>query len=80
MHKRKINGPNEVQLHQVLMKTEVSQVIKARHGGLGGAPMGRDKTIGKITAKYYLKGMKELVSDFVCKCHKYQRASNKLAM
>lgn len=74
MHKRKINGPNEVQLHQVLMKTEVSQVIKARHGGLGGAPM------GKITAKYYLKGMKELVSDFVCKCNKYQRASNKLAM
>lgn len=78
MHKRKIN--NEVQLRQVLIKTEVSRVIKACHEGFGGAHMGRDKTIGKITAKYYFKGIKELVSDYVFKCDKCQRASNKPAM
>ena len=78
MHKRKTN--NEVQLRQVLMKTEVSRIIKACHEGFGGAHMGWDKTIGKITAKYYFKGIKELVSDYVSKCDKCQRASNKPAM
>ena len=56
MHKRKTN--NEVQLRQVLMKAQVSRVIKACHEGFGGAHMGRDKTIGKITAKYYFRGIK----------------------
>ncbi|XP_068240319.1 lysine-specific demethylase 5B-B-like [Palaemon carinicauda] len=62
------------------MKTDVNRVIKACHEGFGGAHMGRDKTIGKITAKYYFKGIKELVSDNVFKCDKCQRASNKPAM
>lgn len=75
MHKRKLN--NEVQLRQVLLKTEVDRVIKACHEEFGGAHMGRDKTLGKITAKYFFKGMKESVSDFVSKCDKCQRASNK---
>ena len=56
MHKRKTN--NEVQLRQVLMKAQVSRVIKACCEGFGGAHMGRDKTIGKITAKYYFRGIK----------------------
>ena len=56
MHKRKTN--NEVQLRQVLMKTQVSRVIKACYEGFGGAHMGRDKIIRKITAKYYFKGIK----------------------
>ena len=62
------------------MKTEMNRVIKAFHEEFGGAHMGRDKTIGKITAKYYFKGIKESVSDYVSKCDKCQRASNKPSM
>ena len=59
MHKRKIN--NEVQLRQVLMKTEMNRVIKACHEEFGGAHMGRDKTIRKITAKYYFKASNKVL-------------------
>lgn len=78
MHKQCKNG--EIKLRQVLMKMEVSRVIKACHDGFGGAHLGRDKTVGKIAAKYFFKGIKERVNDYISKCDKCQRASNKPAM
>lgn len=58
---------NEVQLRQVLMKTEVSRVIKACHEGFGGAHVEWDKTTENILATHYFKGIKEPVSDYVFK-------------
>lgn len=78
MHKQRRKG--EVQLRQVLMKAEVSRVIKACHEGFGGAHMGRDKTVGKVTAKYFVKGIKEIVIDYISKCDKCQKAANKPSM
>ena len=62
------------------MKADVSRVVKACHEGFGGAHMGRDKTVGKITAKYFIKGIKDIVIDYISNCDKCQKAANKPSM
>lgn len=78
MHQQRRKG--EIQLRQALMKAEVSRVTKACHEGFWVAHVGRDKTTGKITVKYFVKGIKELVIDYISKCDKCQRAANKPLM
>ena len=76
MHKKKIDiGDKEQPIRQVLVKKEVMRIVKAYHEGSGGVHMEEIKN-----TKYYVTWVKELVTEYVFKCGKCQRASNKPTM
>ena len=78
MHKKLENG--QIKFQQVLKDTEVERVIKACHDGYEGGHLGRDKTMRKLSDKYFMKCMKERVWDYISKCDQCQRNSNKPSM
>ena len=59
--------------------SQKTQVLKGCHSSeLGGGHFGRDKTLAKVSERYYWLGMVEDVKEYCRKCDKCQRA-NRLA-
>ena len=53
-----------------------SQVLEECHSSvLGGGHFGRDKTLAKITERFYWQGIVEDVKNFCRTCEKCQRAN-----
>lgn len=61
---------------QVVKKSEKIRIIQCCHDlGLGGGHFGRDKTLAKVSERYYWLGMVEDVKSFCRTCDKCQRAN-----
>jgi len=56
---------------ETLVKSKVASVLKACHDNpASGGHFGRDKTLGKISQRYYWKGMKNDIRRYVNNCAK----------
>lgn len=66
---------------KVVSSINKERIIQACHDNpVSGGHFGRDKTLNKISQKYYWKGMKDDVSKYINQCDKCQRNSNKPPM
>ena len=61
---------------QVVVVDQKVQVLEGCHSSeLGGGHFGRDKTLAKVTERFYWLGMVEDVKDFCKSCDACQRAN-----
>ena len=65
-----------LQLLQVVTEGQKPQVLESCHASeLGGGHFGRDKTLAKISERFYWLGMVEDIKEFCKSCDKCQRAN-----
>ena len=61
---------------QVVTESQKRQVLEGCHSDeLGGGHFGRDKTLAKVSERYYWLGMVNDVKEFCRTCDKCQRAN-----
>ena len=64
----------------VIIKDEVKDILKACHDSPEtGGHFGRDKTYGKVAERFYWKGMKKDIIDYVKSCKKCVEVNPKVA-
>ena len=59
---------------QVVLQNQKDQILEACHASAaGGGHFGRDKTLGKVTERYYWLGIVDDVKDYCKFCEQCQR-------
>ena len=62
---------------RVLEKDEIESILFMTHDHATGGHFGIDATYNKISEKYYWKGMKEDIKEYIRTCDKCQRRGQK---
>ncbi len=59
---------------QVVFQSQKNQILEACHDNLaGGGHFGRDKTLAKVSERYYWLGMVQDIKDHCRLCEKCQK-------
>ncbi len=73
------NGVLMYRNKEVLIRSRLDSILKACHDNeITGGHFGRDKTLGKISERYFWKGMSREVCDYVRKCETCFVANSKM--
>ncbi|XP_071842970.1 uncharacterized protein [Apostichopus japonicus] len=71
-------GPHGNEVPRAVITGEVAKThkIQSLHEGFGGGHFGRDKTLEKVTSRYYWRGLANDVLEYVKQCEACQKSNN----